>query len=74
MDCPLFWGKVTSPGQIDPVKETVAAKLRIENNLSTYSRESAELNGTDFERNIQKLKKERALIGTSNVNLEEHDR
>ncbi len=58
-----------SPGQLDPIKETMAAKLRIENNLSTYSRESAELNGTDFERNIQKLRKERSLIGENNLTV-----
>lgn len=39
-----------SPGQIDPVKEVQAAKMRIDYGFSTYGRETAELTGMDFER------------------------
>lgn len=38
-----------SIGQIDPVKEVQAAKLRIDYGFSTYGRETAELTGMDFE-------------------------
>lgn len=35
-------------GQIDPVKETAAAVLRMDNDLSTLERESAEISGEDW--------------------------
>lgn len=49
-----------APGQLDPVKEVEAARLRIENHLSTTEREATEINGSDFDYNIaqQKLEKE----------------
>lgn len=37
-------------GQIDPLKEVQAAKMRIDETLTTRSREAAELTGADFER------------------------
>lgn len=39
-------------GQIDPVKETASAVLRMDNDLSTLERESAEISGEDW-REIQ---------------------
>lgn len=47
-----------SQGQIDPLKEAKAAKIRIEENLSTRSREARELNGSDFDANIKQNKLE----------------
>lgn len=38
-----------SAGQIDPVKEVQAAKLRVDYGFSTMGRETAELTGMDFE-------------------------
>jgi lambda family phage portal protein len=40
-----------SMGQIDPLKEVNAAKIRVEEGFSTRARETAELTGGDFERN-----------------------
>lgn len=47
-----------APGQIDPVKEVNAAKLRVENGFSTRERETTEINGGDFENNIVQLEDE----------------
>lgn len=49
-------------GQIDPVKETKAAKLRIETGLSTLSRETSELNGSNWETNLEQRKVEIAKL------------
>ena len=48
-------------GQIDPVKETQAAKLRIETGLSTRSNETAAIGG-DWEANYRQLVKERRML------------
>ncbi|WP_231506434.1 phage portal protein [Paenibacillus sp. UNC451MF] len=40
-----------SAGQLDPLKEATAAKLRVEEGFSTRERETAELTGGDFEMN-----------------------
>jgi lambda family phage portal protein len=47
-------------GQIDPLKEVNAAKIRVEEGFSTRARETAELTGGDFERNHnQRVREER---------------
>lgn len=51
-----------APGQVDPVKEVDAAIKRINNGLSTRERETMELTGGDFDRNIKQLKRESALM------------
>ncbi|MBS9775664.1 MAG: phage portal protein [Fusobacterium sp.] len=43
-------------GQIDPVKETKAAIARIQSGLSTLSRETSELNGSNWETNLEQRK------------------
>ncbi|WFR55366.1 phage portal protein [Anaerocolumna sp. AGMB13025] len=48
-----------SPGMIDPVKEINAAEKRIELCVSTGEREAMELTGTDFDRNVAQLIKEK---------------
>lgn len=50
-------------GQIDEVKETMAASLRIQHGFSTYEHETAILTGQDFSQNARKLRKEREKIG-----------
>lgn len=40
-----------SHGQLDPVKEAKAAKIRVEEGFSTRARETVELNGGDYWRN-----------------------
>lgn len=51
-----------APGQVDPVKEVTAAIIRIENGLSSREREAMELNGTNWEDNINQLIRERELL------------
>ena len=58
-----------SQGQIDPLKEANAAVIRINNGLSTRTRETAELNGGDFEQNIRILAKENKLLTEKGVVL-----
>ena len=56
-----------SQGQIDPLKEANAAVIRINNGLSTRTRETAELNGGDFEQNVRILAKENKLLKETGV-------
>lgn len=58
-----------SQGQIDPLKEANAAVIRINNGLSTRTRETAELNGGDFEQNIGILAKENKLLAVKGVGI-----
>ena len=51
-----------APGQIDPLKEVIAAQKRIELCLSTRQRESIEINGSDFDNNVRELGREISLI------------
>ena len=44
-----------APGQLDPVKEVTAATQRVNNGFSTRERETIEMNGGDFDRNIEQL-------------------
>lgn len=60
-----------SQGQIDPLKEANAAVVRINNGLSTRTRETAELNGGDFELNIGILAKENKLLQEKGVKTNE---
>jgi len=48
--CNAKWNGPT-PGQLDPIKETRAAQMRVENRFSTRTREAAEINGSDFDQN-----------------------
>lgn len=48
-----------APGQLNPVMETKAAKMRCDEGFSTRTKEAAEINGTDFDSNINKGKAER---------------
>lgn len=48
-------------GQIDPTKETEAAKEKINNLLSTVEAETAEITGEDFERNLPQIEREMAI-------------
>ncbi|PWK16071.1 phage portal protein [Tumebacillus permanentifrigoris] len=59
-----------SPGQLDPLKEANAAKVRVEEGFSTRERETAELTGGDYELNIrqriheEKLRKDGGLVSS----------
>lgn len=52
----------SSMGQIDEKKEADAAIARIEAGLSTYTQETAALNGGDFTRNAKRLQREAGLL------------
>jgi lambda family phage portal protein len=49
-------------GQLDPKKEVDAAERRVLNGFSSRERESMEMNGSDFYRNIQQLRQEEILL------------
>ena len=51
-----------SQGQIDPLKEVVAAAKRIETNISTREKEALEMNGSDAYLNIIQNKKDKKII------------
>lgn len=45
-------------GSLDPLKEVQAAALRVKEKFSTRAREKAEMNGTDWDDDLQQLEKE----------------
>ena len=51
-----------SAGQLDPLKEIDAAEKRIANCVSTREQETMEINGGNFDRNIQQAKRENELM------------
>lgn len=51
-----------SNGQLDPLKEVRASVERVKSGLSSYTKEAQELTGTDFNDNIDSLKKEQASL------------
>lgn len=51
-----------SQGLLDPTKEVAAAVTRIEYNMSTAQRETAELNGGSWEQNVQQRAYEKARL------------
>ena len=59
--CSAEWNG-PSAGQLDPEKEVQAAELRVQGGFSTRERETAELTGTDFYKNIRQRKREEKLL------------
>lgn len=51
-----------SQGQIDPLKEVTAAAKRIDLGISTHAKETVELTGGDFYRNVRQLTTEKKLL------------
>lgn len=62
----MAWSMATwngpTPGQLDPIKETRAAEMRVQSGFSTRTQETAEMNGGDFETNAQMAKRETQLM------------
>lgn len=54
-------------GQIDEVKETKAAAMRVSEAFSTRAKESAQLNGTDFDDNARRAKVESKKMVEANL-------
>ena len=61
-------------GLLNPVQEVEAAAKRVENCFSTGEREAAEMNGSDFYRNVQQRRQEKKIIkeAESIVDAETH--
>ncbi len=55
------------PGQIDPLKETKAAELKVARGFSTYEEETLLMNGGDFRRNVRRLRREVAELREAGV-------
>jgi len=55
--CRASWNG-PSQGQLNPVQETKAALMRVEEGFSTRTKEASEMNGTDFDQNIKRAKSE----------------
>lgn len=49
-------------GLLNPVQEVTAAEKRVQNGFSTRTRESTEMNGSDFWQNAAQLKREEAIM------------
>ena len=58
-------------GSIDPKKEAEASVIKINNGLSTRTRETAELNGGSFEQNVQIMAYENELLNKNNIVLKD---
>ena len=50
------------PTLVEPVKETKAALMRCEAGFSTKTKEASEINGTDFDTNVDRGKSEREKL------------
>jgi lambda family phage portal protein len=59
--CSAEWNGPAA-GQLDPKKEVEAAELRVQGGFSTRERETTELTGTDFYKNIKQRKREEELM------------
>lgn len=51
-----------SPGQLDPLKEVLASQLKVKNGFSSHERETIELNGGNFESNMEAIIRENVLL------------
>ena len=59
--CSAEWNG-PSAGQLDPKKEVEAAELRVQSGFSTREKETTELTGTDFYKNVKQRKREEKLL------------
>jgi lambda family phage portal protein len=50
-------------GSIDPVKDAVSSKMRLEQGLTTLEQETSELTGEDWELNLEQRKYEQKVLG-----------
>lgn len=58
-----------APGMLDPSKEVQAAKMRIEEGLSTREEETMGLTGGNFKKNARQLKKENELLSEAKQSM-----
>ena len=64
--CRASWNGPTQ-GQLNPVQETKAATMRVEEGFSTRTKEASEINGTDFDQNIKRAKSETSQMHESGL-------
>ena len=57
-------------GQLDPLKEIQAEKMANENGYSTRAQSAMRLNGTQYEQNVEVLRRENAMLQAANVPTE----
>ena len=57
------------PGQLDPVKEITAELKAIEQGLTTREDAAIRLNGSDYDRNIERLRRENGALAAANAAL-----
>lgn len=62
-----------SAGQLNPVQEVQAAAARVENGFSTREQETQEINGGNFDRNIQQAKRENELMKEAGMNSQSNN-
>jgi len=62
-----------TPGQIDPLKEILAAEKRVELGASTRERETIEITGGDFDRNIKQLSREVKLMKEAGLTIKQSE-
>ncbi len=60
-------------GLLNPVQEVNAAQKRVENGFSTRSREAMEMNGSDFNKNADQLKREEKMMEEIRGNAKKED-
>lgn len=59
-----------SPGQLDPTKEVEASLMKMKAGLSNGEKEAIELNGTDYEENLEQLAAERQTMKKLELRME----
>lgn len=64
--CKADWNG-PSPGQIDPVKEVTAAIMRAGKGISTLEKETIELTGGDWDKNITQIQRENELLQKAGI-------
>lgn len=64
--CGATWNGAAQ-GQLNPVNETTASINKIHAGLSTREREAVEMNGSDFQNNVVRAKKETELMKDSGL-------
>jgi len=68
--CKADWNG-PAPGQIDPTKEVEAAIKRVSEGFSTRERETIELTGGDWDKNIEQIIRENSLLRMARMSSEE---
>lgn len=56
-----------SPGQVDPLKEVLAAEKKVDLGFSTHERETTELTGGDWDANMETIIRENDLLKQANA-------